>query len=127
MEVDRAGQFFIAEMDTAGTISKTHWLEELERSQSKCKTVEEEIYEELELVWDDASGAELNPAEVRKARAEEIVYVQKMKFYTQVLIEECYAKTGRAPISARWVDMCKGDRKKHNKYLTGFVARENDT
>ena len=47
----------------------------------------------------------------------------RCSFCTNVLVEECYKRTGRAPITARWVDIKKGDQKKFN-YRSRFVARE---
>lgn len=55
------------------------------------------------------SGATLDPQSVRRAREEEIKYVRDMDLYEKVPIIECYAKTGKAPISVRWVDISKGD------------------
>ena len=53
------------------------------------------------IAWDDVSGAALDPKGVRKAREEEIQYVKKMNLYTKVPTTECYARTGKAPISTR--------------------------
>ena len=78
------------------------------------------------MAWDDVSGAELNPKEVKKARAEEIEYVRRMNLYTKVPISECYAKTGRAPITVRWIDINKGDQTNPN-YRSRLVAREINT
>ena len=85
--------------------------------------MDEDDHAALETAWDDISGAELNPEEVKKARAEEIDYVRKMSLYTKVLIEECYKKTGRAPITVRWIDINKGDQTSPN-YRSRLVARE---
>ena len=80
----------------------------------------------MEIAWDDVSGAELDPAAVKKARAEEIDYVHKMSLYTKVPVEECCKKTGRAPITVRWIDINKGDKKDPN-YRSRLVAREINT
>ena len=74
-----------------------------------CKTVEEENDVELEIAWDDVSGVALNPKEVRRARMEEIKFVRDMDLYDKVPKDECYVKTGKAPTSVRWIDICKGD------------------
>ena len=76
---------------------------------NKYKTIEEDNDKEMELAWDDVSGAEPNPSAMGKPRAEEIEYVRKMHLCTKVLIDECYARTGRAPIIVRWVGLNKGD------------------
>ena len=93
---------------------------------SKYPTVEEDNGKEMEQAWDDVSGASLDPSAVRKARAEEIEYVRKMQLYTKVPIEECYRKTGKAPISVRWIDINKGDAANPN-YRSRLVARELNT
>ena len=61
----------------------------------KYKTIEEADDGGLELAWDDASGAALDPQSVRKAREEEIQYVRKMDLYKKVPIAECYNRTGK--------------------------------
>ena len=99
---------------------------ESRRPQEQYTIVEEDNVEEMNTAWDDVFGAELNPMEVKKARKEEIEYVRKMKLYTKVPIEECYATIGRAPITARWVDINKGDKVNPN-YRSRFVAREINT
>ena len=45
--------------------------------ESKCKTIGELEDGALEKAWDDVSGAELDPNQVKKAGAEEIEYVHK--------------------------------------------------
>ena len=59
--------------------------------------------------YDNLSGAVLDTDMVRKARKEEIAEVHKHEVYTKVPLEECYDKTGNAPIGTRWVDVNKGD------------------
>ena len=98
--------------------------EESQELKRKCKTIEEEdVNIELEEAWDDVSGAELNPQLVRKARLEEMEYVNKMNLYTKVPISQCYEVTKRAPISIRWIDINKGDSERPN-YRSRVVARE---
>ena len=78
----------------------------------KYRTIEEDDEAECEVAWGDVSGAALNPQDVRKARAEEIEYVRFMGLYTKVPIQQCYERTGQAPISTRWIDINKwGSRK----------------
>ena len=75
-----------------------------------------------EVAWADVSGAALKPDEARRARAEEIKYVHDMRLFEQVPIDQCYARTGKAPMSTRWVDINKGDQD-HPNYRSRFVAR----
>ena len=71
---------------------------------------------------DDVSGEPLDPAEVRRARKEEIRYFKEMNVYKKVPLAECWAKTGRAPIGVRCVDVNKGDSKNKN-YRSRLVAK----
>ena len=89
---------------------------------ARYRTVEEDNEEELQQAWDDVTGAALDPKEVRRARREEIEYVQKMQFYTKVPKSECIKETGKSPISVRWIDINKGDAKEPN-YRSRLVAR----
>ena len=74
----------------------------------KYKIVEEDESEELEIIWDDMSGAELDPKAVRRARGEEIDYVRKMDLYNKVFIKQCYERICKGPISIRWIDINTG-------------------
>ena len=58
---------------------------------------------------DDVSGQVLDPKLVYDARADEKRGVYKHYIFDKVPISECYEKTGKAPISTRWVDTNKGD------------------
>ena len=73
--------------------------------------------------WDDVSGEALDPEEVVKARAEEIVYFNKMKVYHKVPIAQCWARTGKRPIPVRWVDINKGDKARPN-HRSRLVAKD---
>ena len=123
---DRMGQFLIANVNTDGNIDTRKIMEEAKKLQKQYQTVEEDDQPQMEMVWDDVSGAELDPKVVRKAREEEIEYVRKMKLYTKVPIQECYAKIGRAPITIRWIDINKGDNVNPN-CRSRLVAREINT
>ena len=68
-------------------------------------------------------GSAVEPEFVKKARQEEIQYVQKMRLYDTVPVEGCYKNTGRAPITVRWVDINKCDVE-HPNYRSRLVARE---
>ena len=48
--------------------------------------------------------------EVNKARLEEIDFMVKRGMWDLRPISECYKRTGKAPMSVRWVDTNKGDR-----------------
>ena len=73
--------------------------------------------------YDDLTGQELDPTLVLKARQEELEYFESKAVWTRRRRAECLAKTGRAPISVRWVDVNKGDDVCPN-YRSRLVARD---
>ena len=93
---------------------------------NKYKTIEEDVDVEMEIAWDDVSGAVLDAQEVRRARMEEIKFVQEMDLYVKVPKAECYARTGKGPTSVRWIDIKTGDQA-HPNYRSRLVARETNT
>ena len=112
IEADRKGRFLIANINANGQDDSKQMAMEKENLKKRYKIVEVDNDEELEMAWDDVSGAELDTKAVKQARIEEIEYVRKMSLYTKVPIKECYERTGKAPITVRWIDINKGDRKK---------------
>ena len=94
--------------------------------QTQYRIVEEDDQEEIEEAWDDVSGVQLDPKAVREARIEEVECIHTMDLYTKVPIAECRNKTGKAPISVRWIDINKGDAENPN-YRSKLVAREINT
>jgi hypothetical protein len=65
------------------------------------------LQEDLE-TCDTKTGDVLDPTLVREARREEIEYMRSIGLYTKVSISECWEKTGKAPITTKWVDVNKG-------------------
>ena len=126
LEVDRKGQYLLMKMEYNEEISSKRLMEMAKQLEKKYKTIEEEEEWNDEVAWDDVSGAALNPHEVRRARAEEIKYVHEMGLYEKVPIDQCYARTGKAPISTRWININKGDQD-HPNYRSRLVAREINT
>ena len=122
--VDGKGQLLLAQVD--GEASSGELMKVAKELQSRCKVVEEDEQEGLEEAWDDVSGAQPDPTAVRAARIEEVEYIHKMALYTKVPLTECKNKTGKAPISVRWIDVNKGDLGKPN-YRSRLVAREINT
>ena len=57
--------------------------------------------------WDDITGQELDPENVRIARALEVEFFHDMHVYDKVPISECIRVTGKRPIKCRWVDVLK--------------------
>ena len=81
------------------------WIQEIRMVVEQEMELEEE---EERTAWDDVKGGKLNVKDVEAARREEVGYMQKRGIWSETPIEECWQKTGRAPISIRWVDTDKG-------------------
>ena len=79
--------------------------------------------EEYDEAWDDVSGAQLNTAKVKAARAEEVKVAHDFNVYDKVPVAECWSETGKAPIDTRWIDTSKGDSETEN-YRSRFVAKD---
>ena len=94
IEADKFGQFLIAEVNKDGEGKADQMNSEAKQLKEKHPTVEEDNGEELELAWDDVSGAKLDPVAVKKARAEEVEYVREMKLYSKVHIEGAHFLSG---------------------------------
>ena len=55
-------------------------------------------------VWDDVSGEHASVEEAQAAKMEEIGYMaNERKLWTEVPLKECFEKTGKKPVSVRWV------------------------
>ena len=62
------GQLLLAEFESIGDGIGKGLERVAEIAKKKCPTVEECNEEEMEMAWDDVSGAELDPQEVQQAR-----------------------------------------------------------
>ena len=109
MELDRNWQFM--HMDCNENQSSRNLPHVANELHNKCETIEGEDDGELEIVWDDAFGATLDPPSVGKARGEELQYVRKMGLYKKVSIVQCYNKTGKAPNQSGGLILTKGIQK----------------
>jgi hypothetical protein len=72
---------------------------------------------------DDLTGQVLNDELVKEARAKEIAYFVAKGVWRRVPRATAYQRTGRPPITVRWVDVNKGDDK-NPKYRSRLVARQ---
>ena len=54
--------------------------------------------------WGDISGEVLPAEEAKKARIEELTFIEGKPLYDMVSIRECYEATGAAPISTKWLN-----------------------
>ena len=68
-----------------------------------------EVTDEMIDVWDNVHGESLLLDKLQEARNGEIKFMQDKKMWDVKPVSECWQKTGRAPISVRWVDTNKGD------------------
>ena len=58
--------------------------------------------------WDDRTSEKLDAGRVREARREEIEFMKSIPLYEEVDRQEAWDRTGKAPISTRWVDINRG-------------------
>ena len=72
---------------------------------------------------DDLSGAELPLEMVAAARREEMDHMMGHTFDI-VKKKECFERTGKAPISTRWIDSDKSHGQGTMKVRSRFVARD---
>ena len=72
-------------------------MREATKLKEKYQIVEENQDDLDEEAWDDVSGAQLDPKEVKRARREEIEYVHKFRVYDQVPRAEAQ-RAGLKPI-----------------------------
>ena len=61
--------------------------------------------------------------EVKRARKEEIRYMEGRKLWMFRPLTECWEKTGKDPVTMKWVDTNKGDEK-NPVYRRRLVAKE---
>jgi hypothetical protein len=75
------------------------------------------------VVYDEITGAALQPELVKQARAEEIKFMLDWGVWERALITDCWRETGKAPIGSKWVDVNKGDAAKP-LVRSRFVVKE---
>ena len=72
---------------------------------------------------DDVNGEPLDAEDVRDSRAEELAFMHKFGVYEEAGTDECWARTGKAPITTRWIDRDKG-RNGEKEIRWRWVARD---
>ena len=72
---------------------------------------------------DDLSGQVLKDSLVAEARQKELEYFASKGVWRKRTRAEAFRRTGRPPISVRWVDVNKGDEL-HPRYRSRLVARQ---
>ena len=45
----------------------------------------------------------LDPVMVQKAKREDVEFMQKIDFFEEVILEQCWSETGKAPIDTKFV------------------------
>ena len=83
----------------------------------------DEFDQQEEEFVDAAAGILLDPQKVKEARAEELKWAKDENIYSRVPRSVCLQRSGKEPISAKWIDLNKGDDKKP-LYRSRWVARE---
>jgi len=73
------------------------------------KFVEDRTEIDIMEAFDDVTGLGLDVGKLRKARNEEITYIEAKGIWERVPLQKCWDKTGKAPTSGKWVDVQKGD------------------
>ena len=72
---------------------------------------------------DDITGQLLKDSLVIAARRTELTYFNAKGVWTKVPRQQAFARTGKPPVSVRWVDVNKGDDM-NPKYRSRLVARQ---
>ena len=73
----------------------------------------------LDQAWDDHTGASLDAKKVKEARQLEMEFYDKIHVFDKVPIAQCWERTSKAPLKARWVEIDKGTR-----YRSRWVAKQ---
>ena len=76
-----------------------------------------------EIAWDDVKGGRLKAKDVQKARKEEVTYMQDKQIWEVCDEDECWERTGAAPVAVRWVDTNKGTEEEP-QVRSRLVARD---
>ena len=66
--------------------------------------LEENVYDEKVALEEDCL---LDPILLQKGIAEEMAFMEKIEMFEESTEEECWAKTGKAPTTTRWVSVKK--------------------
>ena len=83
---------------------------------------EDEHTEATARAWDDVSGKELDPQEVRRARLKEMDYVRGKQVWDKIDRQEAM-RQGWPIVDTRWIDVNKGDVQNPN-HRSRLVAKE---
>ena len=73
--------------------------------------------------WEAGDELELDHEKVAEARGEELEFMQGIGVWEESTREECWASTGKLPVTTKWVDVDKG-RNGEVKVRSRLVARD---
>jgi hypothetical protein len=88
-------------------VSKTarkSWADDFEHESPEDLEVYAREFWSDEYALDDVHGGLLDIGKVREARAEEVEYMKSKGIWREVPIQECWDKSGKAPVTVKWVD-----------------------
>ena len=83
------------------------------------KFAEKDMEEFVLQAFDDVTGEEIDVEGVKRARQEEIDYIEDKGIWETVPVSLCWEKLGRPPTSGKWVDV-----KKELGVRSRYVARD---
>jgi hypothetical protein len=86
------------------TEPRKSWADEFENEEPEdLEAYAREFWNE-EYALDDVHGGLLDIGKVREARSEEIEFMKSRSIWKEVPIHECWFKSGKAPVTVKWVD-----------------------
>jgi hypothetical protein len=92
-----------------------------QEEEEKAEDAENEYYEDFtEEGIPNYSSQDLSHHEVCEARGEEMEFLKEKGVWCERSVRECWEKTGKAPVSVRWVDVRKGSGEVRSR----LVARD---
>jgi hypothetical protein len=86
------------------TVAHKNWADDFEHENPEELEAYVRDFWKEEYALDDVHGGVLDIGKVREARAEEVVYMQSKGIWKEVPTQKCWDKTGKAPVTVKWVD-----------------------
>jgi hypothetical protein len=80
------------------------WADDFEHESSEDLAVYAREFWSEEYALDDVHGGLLDLGKVREARSEEIEFMKSRCIWKEVPTQECWEKSGKAPVTVKWVD-----------------------
>ena len=96
------------EDETGGATSSTDVPMGTDVQMGSLELNQEDEYEADQWALDDITGQWLDAEKVTAARKEEVQYMGKLSMFEPSTWEEYIAKTGKPPITTKWIDVNKG-------------------